>query len=168
MNDKLQQAVAAIKAGDRAAGQRLLVDVLKADQNNEAAWLWMSVTMDDAEKKRYCLKTALEINPASEVAKRGLAQLEPAIELPAFESPIPAIASGAVTKTKTCPWCKSEIPVSAVACRNCGKDLPGSPIAKAQAMQDFGSVLTRLGCWLFILAIVLPGLIILILALITK
>ena len=166
MESKLQQAIAAIKAGDKATGQRLLVDFLKGDQHNEAAWLWMAATFDDAEKRRRCLQTVLEINPDSEPAKRGLAQLEPQVELPSFEPLIPAPAS--IVATKDCPWCKAQIPMEAVACMHCGRDLPGSPAAKSSTMRDVGSLLTRVGCWILVLGIVIPILIILIGALTTK
>jgi len=36
----LQQAVNAIKAGDTETGQQLLAQVISADPQNEAAWLW--------------------------------------------------------------------------------------------------------------------------------
>ena len=102
--DKLQQAIAAIKAGDKATGQRLLVDFLKGDQHNEAAWLWMAATFDDAEKRRRCLETVLQINPDSEPAKCGLAQLEPQVELPVFGT---TSRQALVTPTRKKPWYRS-------------------------------------------------------------
>lgn len=68
--DTLQSAIEAIKAGNRAAGQQLLVQYLKANPNSEAAWLWMAITFDEADKKRKCLNTALEINPNSQAARQ--------------------------------------------------------------------------------------------------
>jgi hypothetical protein len=72
VTDNLQQAIAAINVGDKAIGQRLLVEALKADEKSEAAWLWMAATMDGPHRKCYCLKTSLEINLDSEPGKRGL------------------------------------------------------------------------------------------------
>ena len=39
MSNDLQQAIAAIKAGDKETGQQLLQQVINADPQNEAAWL---------------------------------------------------------------------------------------------------------------------------------
>jgi len=76
MSTKFQQAVEAIKAGDKATGGRLLGEVLRADPQNETAWLWMSSVIDSAEHRRDCLKRVLAINPNNTVAQRGLAGLE--------------------------------------------------------------------------------------------
>ena len=83
MDDTLQRAIAAIKAGDKPAGQRLLIEFLKADQHNEAAWLWMAATVDEAEEKRDCLEHALALNPQNKHTQQALAQLtQVGVELP--------------------------------------------------------------------------------------
>ena len=87
MNDKLQQAITAIKSGDKVTGQQLLAQVIKAEPKNETAWLWMTTLTDDPEKKRYCLKTVLQINPNNEMAKKGLATLEPSQSLKSVDVP---------------------------------------------------------------------------------
>ncbi|MCB8945424.1 MAG: hypothetical protein H6658_16875 [Ardenticatenaceae bacterium] len=89
MSDKLQQAISAIKSGDKKTGYRLLAEVIKANPENEEAenaWLWMAVVVKDPNKKRQCLETALDLNPNNEIAKKGLQSLS----LPTtktFESP---------------------------------------------------------------------------------
>lgn len=72
----LQQAITAIKAGDKATGKRLLREILKIDQRNEAAWLWMTQCVNTDEDQQKCLQNALRVNPNSEQAKRGLAVLQ--------------------------------------------------------------------------------------------
>ena len=104
MTDKLQEAISAIKAGDKAIGQQLLIDVLKADEKSEAAWLWMAATFDDSEKRRRCLETVLQINPDSEPAKRGLGQLAPEVELPVFGT---TTQESLVIPTCKQPWYRS-------------------------------------------------------------
>jgi hypothetical protein len=74
--EPLQQAIAAIEAGDKEEGKRLLVDVLKQDEENETAWLWMSRCVDGQEVKRECLERVLEINPENDLATKGLRRLE--------------------------------------------------------------------------------------------
>lgn len=72
----LQQAITTIKSGDKITGKQLLIEVLKADQHNEAAWLWMTqVVSTDAERIK-CLQNVLKINPGNEAAKQGLAKFQ--------------------------------------------------------------------------------------------
>jgi hypothetical protein len=77
MSDPLQQAIAAIKAGDKVGGRRLLAVVIRSDPRNEAAWLWMSAATDSDEQRRACLERVLAINPDNSTARRGLAGLGP-------------------------------------------------------------------------------------------
>ncbi|MCL4301414.1 MAG: hypothetical protein KJ077_37280 [Anaerolineae bacterium] len=72
----LQQAIAAIKSGDKITGQKLLLSFVKTNPNHETALLWLSVTTDDITKKRQCFERVLIINPNNEAAKRGLAELQ--------------------------------------------------------------------------------------------
>lgn len=87
MNDKLQEAITAIKSGDKVTGQQLLAQVIKAEPKNETAWLWMTTVTDDPEKKRYCLKTVLQINPNNQMAQKGLASLKPPQSLESVDVP---------------------------------------------------------------------------------
>ena len=47
----LQQVRKAIDRGDKATGRRLLEQLLESSLHGEAAWLWMSTTMDDPEQE---------------------------------------------------------------------------------------------------------------------
>ena len=75
MTVTLQDAINVIQAGDTARGKALLAKVLQQDPNNEAAWIWMSGTVEDIYQRRYCLEKALEINPANAAAQAGLLRL---------------------------------------------------------------------------------------------
>jgi len=75
--DYLQQAIAAIKSGDKATGKRLLIDeVLKTNPRNENAWLWMTQVADADEDRLNYLRNVLKINPDNDAARRGLAALQ--------------------------------------------------------------------------------------------
>ncbi len=77
MTDYLQEAINAIKSGDKATGKRLLIDeVLKANPRNEQAWLWMSQVVEADEDRINYLRHVLKINPGNEAARRGLTALE--------------------------------------------------------------------------------------------
>ena len=75
MTVTLQDAIDVIQAGDLARGKALLAKVLQQDPSNEAAWIWMSGTVEDIDQRRYCLEKALEINPANAAAQAGLIRL---------------------------------------------------------------------------------------------
>ncbi len=77
MTEQLQEAIAAIKAGDKATGKRILIDeVLRDNPRNEVAWLWMTQVADADEDRLNYLRHVLKINPDNEAAKRGLAAIE--------------------------------------------------------------------------------------------
>jgi tetratricopeptide (TPR) repeat protein len=75
INQQLQDAIAAAKAGQRQEAHRLLMAVLKADEENELAWLWLSGVVSDREQRRICLENVLTLNPDNQIARRGLAKL---------------------------------------------------------------------------------------------
>lgn len=77
MDARLQEAIARIKAGDGRRAAKLLAALLREDPKNEAAWMWLSATVSDAERQRFCLEKALEINPGNRFARDKLARLAP-------------------------------------------------------------------------------------------
>jgi Tol biopolymer transport system component len=72
----LRQAIEAIRRGDKAAGQRLLAQVLRADPRSETAWLWMSQIVESDAQRLDCLRRILAINPSNAAARRGVELLE--------------------------------------------------------------------------------------------
>jgi hypothetical protein len=74
-NENLERAIQLIRMGDKKTGGKLLADVVKQDPRNEAAWLWLAACFDNDEKKKYCLKKALEINPDNTKAWNALQKL---------------------------------------------------------------------------------------------
>ena len=67
-----QEAVEALRVGDRPRAKELLTRLLKTDQNNVNYWVWMSAAVETAKERAYCLQTALRIDPEHATAKRGL------------------------------------------------------------------------------------------------
>src|SRR5271157_4168318 len=70
-----QDAVSALRAGDKARAKDVLTRLLKADQNNVTYWVWMSAAMETNKERVYCLQTALKLDPENASAKRGLTLL---------------------------------------------------------------------------------------------
>jgi hypothetical protein len=75
--EQLNQAISEAKAGNKETARRLLADIIKAEPQNELAWLWFSACVDNIEQKKYCLSKALAINPANQNAKKALEKLNP-------------------------------------------------------------------------------------------
>ena len=67
-----QEAVDALREGNRTKARELLTGLLKTEQNNATYWIWMSALMDTPKERVYCLQTALKLDPENATAKRGL------------------------------------------------------------------------------------------------
>jgi hypothetical protein len=83
----VQEAIAAIQAGDKQTGRQKLIRVVRSDPRSETAWLWLAETVDDPDKKRECLERVLSINPDNQHARQALSRLaSPAPPPPAQET----------------------------------------------------------------------------------
>ncbi len=67
-----QDAVTALRTGNKARAKELLTLLLKEEQNNATYWIWMSAAVDSLKERTYCLQTALKLDPENAAAKRGL------------------------------------------------------------------------------------------------
>jgi tetratricopeptide (TPR) repeat protein len=70
-----QEAVEALRAGERARAKDLLTRLLKTDKNNATYWVWMSAAVETNKERVYCLQTALRVDPENAAAKRGMVLL---------------------------------------------------------------------------------------------
>ena len=70
-----EQAVEALRQGNRTLARDLLTRLLKANQKSAKYWIWMSAAVDTLKERVYCLETVLKLEPGNEVAKRGLVLL---------------------------------------------------------------------------------------------
>jgi hypothetical protein len=111
----LQRGIAAARSGQAIVARQMLQQVIKAQPDNEMAWLWLSGLMTTDEQKRACLEKVLEANPENVYARAGLTRLQdmPQIETGVLEAcldfvtsegvsapPIPAPATEAVQSVK--------------------------------------------------------------------
>ncbi|MBI5951485.1 MAG: tetratricopeptide repeat protein [Chloroflexi bacterium] len=67
-----QDAMDALRRGDKPRAKDLLTRLLKTDQNNTTYWIWLSAAVDNKKERVYCLQTAYNIDPENGTAKRGL------------------------------------------------------------------------------------------------
>ncbi len=115
----LQQAIGAIRRGDKAAGQRLLAQVLRADPRSETAWLWMSQIVDGDAQRLDCLRRILAINPNNATARKGIELLEARLR---------ASLSAGRAEAQTTPQPPSSLPtVSPFADETTGRAMPAQP-----------------------------------------
>jgi hypothetical protein len=88
-SEQLNSAIATIKSGDKATGSRLLAKIILAEPSNETAWIWLATCVDDVEKKKYCLKKALSLNPGNYTYIRAIIKLELSIQPNIEDIPAP-------------------------------------------------------------------------------
>lgn len=73
MEDQLLEAIRYFETGNKQDAQKQLVQVLKTDPENEYAWLWMALTLeDDPVRKKACLEKVLALNPQNSKANQML------------------------------------------------------------------------------------------------
>ncbi len=73
-NEKiLRQVQEELQKGDRPAARELLTNLLRSDQTDPNIWLWMSAAVESRQERIFCLENVLKLDPANELAKRGLA-----------------------------------------------------------------------------------------------
>ncbi len=68
----LNEAIEAIRQGQRQRARDLLTRLLRTDQNNPNYWLWMSAVVDTTKERIFCLQTVLQSEPDNKAAKLGL------------------------------------------------------------------------------------------------
>jgi hypothetical protein len=71
----LQQGILAAKTGQAERARFQLLDVVEADQTNEAAWYWLYQVFDRLDDKRVCLENLVILNPKNMWAKQELLKL---------------------------------------------------------------------------------------------
>lgn len=70
-----QQAVEALKNGQRTRSRDLLTRLLRVDQRNPQYWLWLSAAVDTPKEQVYCLQSALKLEPDNPTIRQGLVLL---------------------------------------------------------------------------------------------
>jgi len=70
-----QEAVEAIRQGQRGRARDLLTRLLRADATNTQYWLWMSSVVETPKEQIYCLQSILKLDPKHKAARQGLTLL---------------------------------------------------------------------------------------------
>jgi len=88
IQQKLKDAIQAIRSGERGRGRDLLLQVVEADDHVEPAWLWLSVAVDDPNDKLVALENVLTLNPNNAQARAELRKVRRQLGI-AEDTPIP-------------------------------------------------------------------------------
>ncbi len=142
-DEKVQQAMAAFKAGRKAEARALLMSVVDENESHETAWLYLSAMVDTLEEQQICLENVVAINPANEKARKGLESLNqkraaqekaapPPSSTAAFNAPFPDFDMPSTPPSK--PAAKTP-PIGAEFATASGDNLVGGPPGSA----PFGS-----------------------------
>jgi hypothetical protein len=76
MSQKLQEAVAAARAGETKTAQRLLADILEENPDEVHAWFLLSHLVDSETKQIAYLKKVVALDPTHIKARQRLGQLQ--------------------------------------------------------------------------------------------
>ncbi len=136
----LTDGIAAAQAGKRAEARELLLRVVKIDEDNGEAWLWLSRVVTTLEDREVCFENVLALDPANEAAQRGLAEVRAQIEAtPEIEpeSGLPHVEVEPAPETKVafdfsdadladpllCVYCAHQTSEDDQQCPNCKRSL---------------------------------------------
>ena len=103
----LKAGIAASKAGDDATAVAIFSRVVQADPNSSEGWFWLGMSMPSSDKKIYCFRRVLKIEPNHFEARGQLELLgylkpppsPPPKESPSIFEPVPASSSSPVEET---------------------------------------------------------------------
>jgi len=83
--EKLKEAVSLYKQGNKLQAANLLGEIVRQDPNNSSAWYGLALCLDDPDKKIYCLKRVLSLNPSHTRAQQFLEKLQTGEKLPSSQ-----------------------------------------------------------------------------------
>ena len=89
MDEKLKEAIAAVRMGDKQTAKRQLTELLDSDPEQVQGWYLLSLLVDSPQKQAVYLSKTLSLNPNHEKARQQLAALQSAGDL-AATTPAPA------------------------------------------------------------------------------
>jgi tetratricopeptide (TPR) repeat protein len=103
MTEKLQEAVSLYNKGDKPQALKLLAEIVKQEPNNSDAWYGLALCLDDPDKKVYCLKRVLSLDPSHKKAQQSLEKLQSGEKSSSHQK---------VTESQPLPVTKKESPFS--------------------------------------------------------
>jgi tetratricopeptide (TPR) repeat protein len=74
--DKLKQAALLYKQGNKSQAAILLGEIVRQDPNNSNAWYGLALSLDELDKKIFCLKKVIALEPSHQKAIQLLGQIQ--------------------------------------------------------------------------------------------
>lgn len=74
--DKLKQAELLYKQGNKSQSANVLGEIVRQDPNNSNAWYGLALSLDEPDKKIFCLKKVIALEPSHQKALQLLKQLQ--------------------------------------------------------------------------------------------
>ncbi len=152
LEEILNQGILAARSGRRERARELLLQVIRQDEGQSAAWFHLSTVIDNPEEQQICLENVLALDPENYAAQKALEQLrarqanppEQAAPATATEAvatapvaaPPPTAVEGPIPPATTepqpagqpgdeylCPFCLAPTRPEERQCRSCGASL---------------------------------------------
>ena len=88
IEETFQAGIAAAKSGDLARAAILFGQVVQADPHSEQGWLWLGLCCSPPDRREYCFRRVLALNPNNAEARSQLERMAgPAPVTPAWALP---------------------------------------------------------------------------------
>jgi ELWxxDGT repeat protein len=71
-DEELRQAITLIRSGNPDQARQILVQIIRAEPNNDKAWGWLIETLEDEDDRLKTIERWLKINPGSPVARKAM------------------------------------------------------------------------------------------------
>lgn len=111
---QLDQAAAAIKAGDTLAARTILVDLVKTEPSNAHAWYLLSFAADDDDQALYCIKQAAQFAPTNRPVQLRLVKLQggavDSAVIPGYQAPRPSASSASTHSSRAAATAAPSVP----------------------------------------------------------
>ncbi len=85
--DTLRAGIAAAKSGDLARAAALFAEVVQADPLSEQGWLWLGKCLSARDRREYCFRRVLALNPNNYEARSQLESLSGPAKAPPAQVP---------------------------------------------------------------------------------
>jgi Tfp pilus assembly protein PilF len=72
----LRMAIRSAEQGNRQGARMMFTQVLREDQRNERAMMWMAKLAESKEDRTEWLQRVLKVNPNNEIARDALAKMQ--------------------------------------------------------------------------------------------
>lgn len=92
------------KKGDKAQASKLLAEIVRQEPNNSVAWYGLALCLDERDKKIYCLKKVLSLDPTHEKARQLLEKLQGNEKAPNVQKTVSATPALPTERSSSSPW----------------------------------------------------------------